>query len=111
MMAAAGVPHQEFKGIREGDFIFEDEIIHIHKAAFYLKIHTKSGAVYTVHSKPWGVNVFRRTKTRYNKRERKYKEKIVKSLEPPPLPPRIEGRAPNCGRNLPPRENRRKGTG
>lgn len=90
-MVAAGVPHQEFKGIREGDFIFEDEIIYIYKTSYYMRICTKSGAVYTVHNKPWGYNVFRRTKIPKNKRERKYEEKIVKPLEPPPLPPRITG--------------------
>jgi hypothetical protein len=32
MMVATGVPFEEFRGIRVGDFIFEDEIIHLYKA-------------------------------------------------------------------------------
>jgi hypothetical protein len=77
MMVAAGVPHGEFKGIRVGDFLFEDEIIHLYKSDNYMKICTKSGAVYTVHYKPWGYNVFRRTKVKQRKRQRKYEANIM----------------------------------
>jgi hypothetical protein len=76
MMVAAGVPHAEFKGIRVGDFIFEDEIVHLYREGYYLKLCTKSGAVYTVHYKPWGCNVFRRTKIKERKKKKKYERDL-----------------------------------
>jgi hypothetical protein len=71
-MVAAGVPHEEFKGIRVGDFIFEDEIVKLYREPYYLKLCTKSGARYTVHYKPWGCNVFKQTKIRQRKRNKKH---------------------------------------
>jgi hypothetical protein len=83
MMVATGVPFKEFKGIREGDFIFDDEIIHLYKGPYYMKIHTKSGAVYTVHNKPWGYNIFKRTKVNPRKKKRTYEEKIDRRYTEP----------------------------
>jgi hypothetical protein len=60
MIVAKGIPLEEFKCLTVGDCMFEDEIVRLHKKTNSMKICTRSGAVYTVHYKPWGCNVFKK---------------------------------------------------
>jgi hypothetical protein len=62
MLLYRGVPKEEIKKLKAGDFFYDSPIVNIQWRYNILYIVTQSGSSFTVHVKPNGYNIHKRTK-------------------------------------------------
>ncbi|MDR1955945.1 MAG: hypothetical protein LBQ30_03740 [Treponema sp.] len=62
MLVYKGVPKEEIKKLKIGDFFVDSEIVHLQKNGRVVSIITKNGSVFNAHHKEFTYNVFKKIK-------------------------------------------------
>jgi hypothetical protein len=62
MLLQKGVPKEEIKKLKVGDFFIDSEIVSIKKGHYMLSFVTKTGNLFTAHEKLKTYNVFKKKK-------------------------------------------------
>jgi hypothetical protein len=64
MLVSRGVPKEEIKKLKKGDFFADSEIVNIQKKLNMISIVTRAGNVFNAHEKQQNFDIFKKTKLR-----------------------------------------------
>jgi hypothetical protein len=74
MLLLRGVPKEEIKKLKVGDFFIDSEIIKLKKGHYMISFYMKSGDLFTAHEKLKTFNVFKKTTAEQKKASKKKPE-------------------------------------
>jgi hypothetical protein len=71
MLLLRGVPKEEIKKLRVGDFFIDSEIVSMKKGHYMISFFMKSGDLFTAHEKLKTYNVFKKKNAEQKKAAKK----------------------------------------